>query len=142
MVDLDALSQETKDALVADQGILDTFGCTVVTIANGVCELACQVPDTLINARGYAHGSIAFAIMDTACAYALRSSGGGGVTVHGDTHFVKAAGQGDELFARVEVVTRTRSIATLRGETYLINDGRRELAAHGSFVFKLRATKS
>lgn len=126
-----------RAALAADQGILDTFGCTVVTISEGVCELSCVVPDSLINARGYAHGSIAFAVMDTACAYALRSSGGGGVTIHGDTHFVRGAGRGDQLFVRVEVVTRTRSIATLRGETFLLEDGERKLAAHGSFVFKL-----
>jgi uncharacterized protein (TIGR00369 family) len=137
MVDLSQLSEEMQAALAADQGILDTFGCAVVTLSEGVCELACRVPDNLINARGFAHGSIAFAIMDTACAYALRSSGGGGVTIHGDTHFVRGAGQGDELFARVEVVTRTRSIATLRGETFLVEDGERKLAAHGSFVFKL-----
>lgn len=139
MVDLESLSEEIQNGLVADQGIMDTFGLEMVTIDQGVCELTCDVPDTLINAKGFAHGSIAFAVMDTACAYALRSAGVSGVTIHGDTHFVRGAGAGDRLFARVEIVSRSHRLATLRGETFLVGpDDEKQLSAHGSFVFKLR----
>lgn len=140
MADLSHLPQETRDALIADQGIFDTFGLTVLSIADGVCELSCLVPETLINAKGFAHGSIAFAVMDTACAYALRSVGVSGVTTHGDTHFVRGAGAGDRLYVRVEVISRSRRIATLRGETFLDPaDGERQLSAHGSYSFQLRS---
>ena len=139
MADLPQLNEETRAALAADQGIIDTFGLTVIEIADGVCELACEVPDNLINAKGFAHGSIAFAVMDTACAYALRSLGVSGVTTHGDTHFVRGAGAGDRLYVRVEVISRTKRTATLRGETYLDPvGGERQLSAHGSFAFQLR----
>jgi uncharacterized protein (TIGR00369 family) len=139
MVDLDTLSAEIQNGLIADQGIMDTFGLEMLTIDQGVCEINCDVPGALINAKGFAHGSIAFAVMDTACAYALRSVGVSGVTIHGDTHFVRGAGAGDRLFARVEIVSRSRRVATLRGETFLVGtDGERQLSAHGSFVFQLR----
>ena len=140
MADLSDLSEETRTALAADQGIMDTFGLSVLSIADGVCELSCVVPDNLINAKGFAHGSIAFAVMDTACAYALRSLGVSGVTTHGDTHFVRGAGSGDRLYVRVEVISRSRRTATLRGETFLDPEqGERALSAHGSFAFQLRA---
>lgn len=139
MSDLSRLNEETREALAADQGIMDTFGLSVISIADGVCELSCCVPDKLINAKGFAHGSIAFAAMDTACAYALRSLGVSGVTTHGDTHFVQGAGAGDRIFVRVEVVSRSRRTATLRGETFLESEeGERRLSAHGSFAFQLR----
>ena len=139
MADLSHLPQETRDALTADQGIFDTFGLTVLSIADGVSELSCLVPETLINAKGFAHGSIAFAVMDTACAYALRSVGVSGVTTHGDTHFVRGAGAGDRLYVRVEVISRSKRIATLRGETFLDPEaGERQLSAHGSYSFQLR----
>ena len=139
MADLSHLPQETRDALTADQGIFDTFGLTVLSIADGVSELSCLVPETLINAKGLAHGASAFAVMDTACAYALRSVGVSGVTTHGDTHFVRGAGAGDRLYVRVEVISRSKRIATLRGETFLDPEaGERQLSAHGSYSFQLR----
>ncbi len=139
MANLDHLSAETRKALAADQGILDTFGVTVESIGDGRCELICRVPENLINAGGFAHGSIAFAVMDTACAYAIRSAGVSGVTIHGDTHFVRGAAAGDKLLAQVEIVNIGRRVATLRGETYICADnGDRKLAAHGAFVFQLR----
>lgn len=139
MADLAHLPEELQAALKADQGILNTFGLSVVSVADGVCELECVVPDNLINAGGFAHGSIAFATMDTACAYALRSLGVSGVTTHGDTHFVRGAAAGDRLHVRVEVISRSRRTATLRGETYLCPaEGDRQLSAHGSFAFQLR----
>lgn len=143
MADLSHLPEDAQEALLADQGIMDTFGLSVLSIADGVCELACTVPDVLINAKGYAHGSIAFAAMDTACAYALRSLSVSGVTTHGDTHFVRGAASGDRLYVRVEVISRSRRTATLRGETFLepdpsLADGERTLIAHGSFAFQLR----
>ena len=138
MADLKHLNEETRAALEADHGILQTFGLEVINIADGVCELDCTVPPNLVNAAGFAHGSIAFSVMDTACAYALRSVGTRGVTVHGDTHFVKGAAGGDQLYVRVEIVSRSRRVATLRGETYKVEDEERVLIAHGSFVFQLR----
>lgn len=133
------LIAELEEALQGDQGILEAFAMSLVRAEPGLCHLSAVVPTTLVNAGGFAHGSIAFALMDTACAYAIRAAGRRGVTSNANVTYVRGAKGEDELLAEVTVVSQTRRVATLRGETYLVQDGQRELAAHGSFVFQLRA---
>ncbi len=133
-----SVSDDLKEVLALDQGILDTFGMRVLSAEDGICELECTVPAQLVNAGGFAHGSIPFAVMDTACAYALRSAGVSGVTVHGDTNFVRGGRAGSVFVGRVEVASLTRRVATLRGTVHLREGATQVLAAHGSFVFQLR----
>ena len=124
-------------ALDADQGIVDTFGTTVLEARDGVCRLRLEVPEHLVNAAGFGHGSLAFAILDTGCAYALGSLECRGVTVNANMTYVRGAEAGACLEAEVSVVSRSRRLATLRGEAYLVASGERQLAAHGTFVFQL-----
>ena len=124
-------------ALEKDKGILGTFGMTLVKALDGHCEFSAVVPENLVNAAGFAHGSIAFALLDTGCAYALSSTGARGVTLNANTSYIKAAQAGSRLSVSVDVVSRTRRTATLRGEVYLEDNDERVLAAHGSFVFQL-----
>lgn len=134
------LSEHVVDAIADDQGILDAFGMKVVSAAEGQCEIHCLVPQSLVNAGGFAHGSIAFSLIDTAAAYAIRSTGSRGVTSTANITYVKGAVGGDCLEAQVIVLSQTRRVASLRGEVYLLKNGERMLAAHGSLVFQLRAT--
>lgn len=127
------------EAIEADAGILQAFGMRVQHAAEGVCELTVQVPTALINAGGYAHGSISYSMMDTAAAYALRSLERRGVTSQGSISYVRGAGAGSELLGRVTVASLTRRVATLRGEVMVVDGDETLLAAHGSFVFQLRA---
>jgi uncharacterized protein (TIGR00369 family) len=127
-----------RTVLESDRGILETFGIVVHKAQHGVCELSGTVADNMVNASGFAHGSIAYALMDTACAYALGSIERRGVTVHGNVSYIKGAVAGSTFDTRVEVVSHGRRVATLRGEVYLLDSGQPELAAHGSFVFQLR----
>ncbi len=132
------LTDVMQDVLAKDKGILDAFGMEVLAVEDGTCEILSRVPEGLVNAGGYAHGSIVYALMDTACAYALRSKGRRGVTVHGDVNYVRG-GQAETVFrAVVSVSSMTRRVATLRGEVYIDAAGEDAvLAAHGAFVFQL-----
>ncbi len=138
-------------ALEQDQGILQSFGMTLEKAMDGICEFSVVVPNTLVNAAGFAHGSIAFAMLDTACAYALSSTGARGVTLNANTSYIRGAQAGSKLRASVQVVSRTKRIATLRGEVYLLDVGDAEdaedaeeevLAAHGTFIFQLIEPRS
>ena len=133
----DSIDPHVLPILEADHGILDAFGMTVSRVRDGVCEIACVVPEHLVNAAGFAHGSITYALMDTACAYALASVGVRGVTVQGNTTYVKGASAGAGLQARVDIASRTRRVATLRGEVFVDGQDGPVLAAHGTFVFQL-----
>jgi uncharacterized protein (TIGR00369 family) len=128
-------------ALAADSGIVECFGMTVLRAEDGVCEIEAVVPQSLVNAAGFAHGSMAFALLDTACAYALGSLEVRGVTVNANTTYVRGAAAGANMTAKVEVVSRSRRVASLRGEAFIKSDGETgnglKLAAHGTFVFQL-----
>jgi uncharacterized protein (TIGR00369 family) len=139
MNEMSQISEHVVDAITGDQGILDAFGMKVVSAIEGQCDIHCQVPHSLVNAGGFAHGSIAFSLIDTAAAYAIRSTGSQGVTSTANITYVKGAVGGDSLEARVVVLSQTRRVASLRGEVYLLTNGERVLAAHGSLVFQLRA---
>ena len=130
--------ERVQRVIEEDRGILDTFGMTVVKALDGECVITCKVPPHLVNASGFAHGSIAHAMMDTGCAYALGSTETRGVTIQGDVKYVRGGQADSRLQATVNLVSRTRRVATLRGEVVLLDSGSPELAAHGSFVFALR----
>ena len=132
------LNETMREVLEKDKGILETFGIEVLKVEDGVCELSSCVPEALVNAGGYAHGAIVYALMDTGCAYALRSRERRGVTVHGDVNYVKGGQAGTVFRAIVQVSSLTRRVATLRGEVFVDVEGQAPaLAAHGSFVFQL-----
>ena len=95
-------------------------------------------PAEFVNASGFAHGSIAYSLLDTACAYALGSQECRGVTVHGDVNYVLGAKQGSQLLSRVVIASRSRRVASLTGEVFLLDGQEQKLAAHGSFIFQLR----
>jgi len=124
-------------ALAQDQGILDGFGMTLARARDGVCEFDCVVPEQMVNAAGFAHGAVAFALLDTACAYALSSTEARGVTLNANTTYIKGAQAGSVLRGSASVLSRTRRIATLRGEVHVLDKGETVLAAHGTFVFQL-----
>lgn len=121
----------------ADNGILNCFGMTVLKAWEGECEIKAVVPQALINGAGFAHGSVAFSLLDTACAYAIGSLETRGVTINANVSYIKGAVEGSRLLAKVSVVSRTRRVVTLRGEVLLNDDVASRLAAHGSFVFQL-----
>lgn len=125
-------------AITADSGILETFGMTVLSADAGICQAVATVPDTLVNAGGFGHGSIAFSLMDTACAYALGSLEVSGATVNANTSYVKRVEVGAQLYAEVSVLSRSRRVATLTGQVFVETDSGRELVAHGSFTFALK----
>ena len=134
--------QTIEDVLALDSGILDTFGMSVETMEDGLCVLTSRVPESLVNAGGFAHGAIQYALMDTGAAYALRSQGLSGVTINGNITYVRGGRAGSLFRATVQIANLTRRIATIKGEVTVQNEGdeegNTEVAAHGTYIFQLR----
>ncbi len=130
------IHERVQRAMAGDQQILATFGIEVVQASDGLCEMSAIVPGSLINAAGFAHGSVAFSLLDTACAYALSSQGARGVTLNANVSYIRGCHAADQLRARTQVVSQTSRVATLRGELF-VQGQTSVLAAHGSFVFQL-----
>ena len=133
----DFIHPRVEPVIAQDRGILESFGMQVKRAEDGVCEVTADVPVHLVNAAGFGHGSIAYSLMDTACAYAIGSLEVRGVTVNGSVTYVRGARGGDKLRGQVQVMSRTRRTATLRGEVFIEGEEGPQLAAHGSFVFQL-----
>lgn len=130
---IDARQQEV---LEKDAGILDHFGMRFIRAERGVCEMEAAVKPELINAAGLAHGGLLFALVDTACAYAVGSLGTRGATINANLNYVRAASAGQRIVGRAEVVNSSRRLVSLRAEV-VTGDADARLLAHGTFTFML-----
>ena len=128
------LHPNTTSLMQRDQSVLELFGISVQQAHDGHCRLHAQVTEQLVNGAGFAHGALAFALLDTACAYAVASLETLGVTVNANVSYVKGSQQGDQLDAQVSVVSRSKRLLTLTGE---VHNQDAQLVAHGSFMFQL-----
>jgi uncharacterized protein (TIGR00369 family) len=125
-----------------DRGILEQYNMLVTAAENGRCEIELTVTPAWVNAAGFAHGSIAFSLMDTACAYAIGTTENRGVTLNANVSYLKGGKAGDTMCAQVEIASLTRRTASLRGEVFVASDRQRQLAAHGTFTFLLIDVKT
>ena len=87
-----------------------------------------------INAAGYTHGSVAYAIMDSACAYASASLNKLAVTINGNINYTKGTKVGDRLLAVAEIQTQSAKLMTFAGR---VIDQDEKTIATGSFLFQV-----
>ena len=117
-----------------DTAIRENFGIEVLSADAGHSELALVVTDAWVNAAGFTHGSVAYAMMDSACAYACGSLDVLGLTTNGNVTYVRGSQAGARLRATAKVVSQSRRVMTFTTE---VVDDQERLLAHGSFVFQL-----
>ncbi len=101
--------------------------------ASGKASL--ELDERHMNPNGVAHGSVAFALMDTAMGAAVMSvipDGSSCATIEIQTRFHRAAPHGS-LIAEATVMTAGRRIVHLEART-LDSDGRLVASATGSFA--------
>ncbi len=122
------------DAVAADEPLLAHNGIEFVSAGEGRAVIRATALAVMVNAGGRVHGGLAFLMADTACAYALRSIGPGGVTQNANMSYLNAVEAGMTLEAVAEVVKAGARVASLRAE---VRAGER-LVAHGIFNFALR----
>jgi uncharacterized protein (TIGR00369 family) len=120
--------------LAADTALLDHFGCDVVEVSVEKAVLSGAPSPALANSVGVVHGSYAFALMDTAAAYALAAREIHAVTVGSHVSYARPVAVGAEIEAEARVQTAGRTLATVRSE--LTVDG--GIAAIGTFEFVVR----
>ena len=70
-----------------DGSVRSKYGFSVKKASDGKCEIEMNVLSDWINAAGYTHGSVAYAIMDSACAYASASLNKLAVTINGNINY-------------------------------------------------------
>ena len=121
----------------SDDSVRKRFGFEVVSAADGVCQLKAAIDSGWLNGAGFIHGSVCYALMDSACAYACASRQVLGVTTNGNITYVKGAQSDATLLATASVVSQSRRVMSL---TAHVRDEHDALLAHGSFLFQLRGS--
>ena len=123
-----------QQLIQGDKTIRENFGIEVLSADAGNAELVLVVTDAWVNAAGFTHGSVAYAMMDSACAYACASLDVLGLTTSGNVTYVRGSQAGARLRATAKVVSQSRRVMTFTTE---VVDDQEQLLAHGSFVFQL-----
>ena len=103
------------------------MGMDIVRIAPGFCSLKMRLRDEMLNGFSVAHGSITYALADSALAFASNSHGRKCLSIDTQISHLKAVRKGDDLVAETEEINRSRNLA--RYNVHVSNqDG--ELVAH------------
>ena len=123
-----------EELIQGDTNVRDKFALEVLSAHDGACELAMVVSSGWVNAAGFTHGSVAYAMMDSACAYACASLDVLGLTTSGNVTYVRGSQAGVRLRATAKVVSQSRRVMTFTTD---VVDDQEQLLAHGSFVFQL-----
>ena len=132
---MDALIHPSAQAVLdGDVKIRERFGVVVSRAQEGECDLSLVVDEGWINAAGYTHGSVAYAVMDSACAYASASLKKLAVTVNGNVTYTRGTQAGAVLSVRAKLLSQSKRVMTFHTD---ITDERQRLIAHGSFVFQI-----
>ena len=124
-----------EEVLARDAGMFKRLGMRYEWHRDGACRIAATVDAEVVNAAGFAHGALYFALADTASAYAIRSLGVFGVTTDANMHYARGAAAGDDIHVLAEVMSRSRRLASIRAEVRRTADD--VLLTHGTFSFLL-----
>ena len=125
---------EAQELIDLDRSVRERFALEVHHAGQGECRLSATIDEGWLNGAGFLHGSVAYALMDSASAYACASQGVRGVTTNGNITYVKGAKAGTELFASAQVVSQSRRVMSLKAE---VMDHQDQLLAHATFLFQL-----
>lgn len=132
---MSAIVPSAQELIDSDKSIQEHFSIQVHHAANGECRLSAKVDRVWLNGAGFVHGSVAYALMDSASAYACASKGVRGLTINGTVTYVRGSQAEAELVATAKVLNQSRRVMSLGAE---VTNAQGELLAHGSFLFQLR----
>ena len=103
------------------------LGIEISFVLQGECEVSSVVRKDMLNGFGVAHGSITFALADSALAFASNSHGKKCMSIDTQISHLKACFEGDILKARAKEISRSRSLGRYDIE---VRNQKDELVAH------------
>lgn len=102
------------DAMLRGDAFTRWLGAELVAIAPGSCTLRMRVRDEMVNGFGVAHGAIAFALADSATAFASNTHGTVTVSVENSIAYPRAVRAGQLLTATAEEESASARLAFYR----------------------------
>ena len=101
-------------AMLGGDAFTRWLGAELVAIGPGACTLRMRVRDEMVNGFGVAHGAIAFALADSATAFASNTHGTVTVSVENSVTYPRAVRAGELLTATAEEESASARLAFYR----------------------------
>ncbi|MBI1316492.1 hotdog fold thioesterase [bacterium] len=129
----------SPEAIVTEMLRKDAFsrwlGIELLELAPGHCRLKASVTPTHCNGFEIAHGGIAYALADSALAFAANSHGWHAVSIETSIAHTRPVVPGQTVFATARELQRSKQFG--RYTVTLIDEGDRTIALfHGTVFFK------
>ena len=87
------------------------LGIECLEVEAGQCRLKMKVRDEMLNGFGIAHGSITYALADSALAFASNGHGKHCVSIDTQISHILPCKSGDEIIAEAKEIQRSKSLA-------------------------------
>lgn len=132
-MDKHELAEKVVEKMMADDAFSRWLGIEILSVAPGAVTLRMTVQDEMVNGFKVSHGGIAYALADSALAFASNSYGRVALALENNISYLKKVNAGDVLTAETEElsigntmgvynVTITNQndakVATFRGTVY------------------------
>ena len=121
------LAEKIVDEMFENDSFSQWLGIICLEVEPGRCKIKMTVRDEMLNGFGIAHGSITYALADSALAFASNGHGKHCVSIDTQISHISPCKSGDELIAEATEIQRSKSLA--RYDVHIRND-RNELLAH------------
>ena len=125
------MSSELANSVVNKMFRNDPFsqwmGMKIQDVGRGHCKLEMKIREEMSNGFGIAHGSITYALADSALAFASNSHGKHCLSVDTQISHLKACRIGDTIIADASEIQRSRKLARYDVE---VRNTESELVAH------------
>ena len=121
------LSQKIVQQMFENDPFSKWLGIECLEVEAGQCRLKMTVRDEMLNGFGIAHGSITYALADSALAFASNGHGKHCVSIDTQISHILPCKSGDEISAEAVEIQRSKSLA--RYDVHIKNN-KDELLAH------------
>jgi len=128
---MDRQAQQVFDKMYNDDHFSQWMGIELLSISQGMCTLKMVVTRKMLNGFGMLHGGVAYALADSAFAFAANSHNQVSVSTSGLITFGKSAKEGDTLFAEAKELRLGSQTSEYDVEI---------TSEHGEVYYRLRTT--
>ena len=127
MLDKEEHAREVVQKMFENDAFSQWLGIERMEIEAGRCVLSMKIRDEMLNGFNMAHGSITYAIADSALAFASNGHGKHAVSIDAQISHLAPCSSGDTIKAVANEIQRSKSLA--RYDIDLTNQNE-ELVAH------------
>jgi acyl-CoA thioesterase len=112
--DQQIIAERIVSAMMAKDAFSQWLGITIVDIRPRTATVRAKIRPEMANGFGVAHGAIAYAIADSALAFASNTHGKVTLSIENAIAYPSAAQIGDELTATAEMESESKRLAYYR----------------------------